>query len=228
MLCYAQQFSMQEHTEQVEIQEPAIREITHKRSCVRQTCSSGCGCIFLFLLASFLFLWFIIIPRPKSEHRLPKTFPESIPIYDQENIDSITIRTNDEQDPRIASLAIIPQYVLAPIVSYLDRRIVLPYLPGVREHQEFSNWVALVELLEHPEQTKIDSYIIHWTELDAEPSFIKEYYLKRLSANSYDITESNSLVSFEQEHITGTIQIIDQSPRPGTDEVRMSVYIERS
>ncbi|GEM_PF-947855 len=218
---------MRKQTDNIEIQEPAIQEITKKRSCVRQSCTSSCGCITIFLILSFLFLWFIIIPRPKNVDNLPASFPENIIVYDEKNIDSITVRTNDEQDPRITSLAVIPQYVLQPIVSFVDEQVIRPYFPGLTANRQFSNWSTLVALLREPEQTKIDTYIVAWTELSAEPSFIKEYYEKRLRANGFTVSESGTTLTFEQNAISGLIEINDPSPRPGTDSVRLTVSVER-
>ena len=112
---------MRRNIEQIEIKEPPIQELGKKRSCLKRTCFTGCGCIVIFIIASVLLLKFATGPRTKKLNEVPDNFPESIPLYDSDNIQEINFTSGKEKGRILEITAFIPKLILSPIILGLGK-----------------------------------------------------------------------------------------------------------
>ncbi|MFZ2190274.1 MAG: hypothetical protein WA057_02255 [Candidatus Magasanikiibacteriota bacterium] len=225
---------MRRNIEQIEIQEPPIQEITKKKSCARKSCTTGCGCIMIFLVASLILLKFTTGPRVKNLDQLPTDFPETIHIYDSDNITKISFVSGKEQNQILEAIAFIPKLIFSPIILTLDNKWGNQTQTNNTRPQIDNrvNWQDWLKLIKEPVTDKRDLIQIEWTALSAEPRFVFNYYKNELEKTNFVIeNETNNdekkEFNFKLDQIEGSIYIEDLSDNKGTDFVSMTVKVPR-
>lgn len=218
----------------VEIQEPAIKTIGKNRSCLKRSCFGGCGCLFIVCIIFLGFIRLVAVPNTKELKTLPETFPSDlIPMYDKENINSITYLSAQEKGRSLERLAYIPKILIAPLYLAAEQYLppnyqILSDTRNLTPTDRFKNIVA------RPIFANDSTFTIHWTHLTARPSFILEYYTDELTKNGFNVIQNKNSPQHTQEitfthnsePISGILQIVDPSPIDrGTDEVILELHI---
>lgn len=226
---------MRRNIEQIEIQEPPIQEITKKKSCARRSCTTGCGCIVIFLIVAVLLLNFTTGPRTKTLKEIPENFPKSIPIYDQDNINNITFISGDEKNKILETIAFIPKLILSPIILVLGNNLnnnrQLDESGRIKTEKK-ANWKEWLDIVKEPVTDNRDIIQIEWTELSAEPKFVYNYYKNELEKENFSIeketfNDSKKEFYFNLDKLDGILYIEDDTEEKGTDFISMTINIPR-
>ncbi len=213
---------MRRNIEQIEIKEPPIQELGKKKSCLKRTCFTGCGCIVIFIVASILLLKFAAGPRTKKLNEIPNNFPESIPLYDSDNIQEIFFTSGKEKGRILEITAFVPKLMLSPIILGLDKK-------AETNIRKTSSWKNFVDIMKEPVVDHRDITVIDWTEMPAEPWFVQSYYETELKNSGYtterDNEEDNTIrkLNFELDEIEGILYIEDDPTQSGTDYVSLTI-----
>ncbi len=225
---------MRRNIDKIEIKEPPIQELTQKRSCLKRTCFTGCGCIIVFLGAAILLLKFTTGPKIKEIKDLPENFPTNIPIYDGDNIQKITFTSGKEKGRGIEIAAFIPKLILSPIMLNMSEKSddsKITKEGGDVKIKEESYWQDFINLMKEPVVDHRDNIMIEWTDMPAEPWFVQSYYETELKKFDY-ITEQNNKednsireLSFELDKIDGILYVEDDPNEGGTDYVSLTIKI---
>jgi len=217
---------MRRQREPIEIQEPPIKELGKKRSCLKSTCTTGCGCIVFFIIASLLLVKFIAAPRPKELKQLPANFPTNIPIYDIDNIDKITYLSGAQKNRGLEIAGYLPKFILSPVILLMEKKTLEPD----QNIQAQYDWKNINELIKKPIADHRDIVQIEWSALSAEPEFIKTYLIEELKKNYYYEITANSenveqfIFKSANKNIDGSVYIQKSDlDKKGTDYVSLIV-----
>lgn len=221
---------MRQEIDKIEIKEPPIEELNKKRSCIKRTCITGCGCFVIIFIISLLLLRFAIGPRTKEVRDLPQDFTELIPIYDKENIERITYTSGKEKGKYAEFAAYVPKLVLSPLVIHFDSKY--RYIPRTITDREMTTWDKFFAFMGEPLSDDRDVYKIEWIGLSADKKFIAEYYQKELEKKGFDLgVESSSkeitqfVFSKKEKNIDGLVYIRDDTETRMTDYISLTVNI---
>ena len=198
--------------ETVEIVEPPIGELTKKHGGLKRGCFTGCGCIVLFLIGIIVAIRLFIGSGPETIKNIPNNFPKDIPVYDRDNIDSITYISGTYKSRSMEIAGLFPKFILSPVLLKLGNE--------TGTTQEPSNQNTLQKLwtiLTTPVGDSRDTVHIEWQTISADPSFVLSYYKTELRKQGYTIADSNSTpeVSFEKNTITGSVNAQKHTDDPG-------------
>ncbi len=207
----------------VVIQEPPLQELNKKRSCLKRTCFTGFGCITLFLIGSLLLLKFAAGPKKKELKKVPADIVEHIPLYDMDNIDTITVISGEDRHELLEAVAYIPKVALAPIIIALEENTAAAHAP-----QE-STWSRFSAFVKNPITDQRDAITIEWSYLTAEPSFVYTHYQQELERKNFiivdaDIDGGTKQILFEKNTIEGSLVIKDARDEAGTDYVTLTLF----
>ena len=227
---------MRKNIEQIEIKEPPIQEITKRKSCARRSCTTGFGCIFIFLVAALLLLKFAAGPNVKNLKEVPDNFPAEVPVYDKDNITKITFISGKDKNRVLELAAFIPKLILSPIILVLDNNIETKREvddKGNVSIKKDADWKDWWRLIQEPVADDRDIVQIEWTGLSAEPRFIYKYYENELEKSDYEIQQlsyedTKKEFNFQLGEIEGIIYIEDVIEENGTDFVSLTINIPRS
>jgi hypothetical protein len=227
---------MRRNIEQIEIKEPPIQEITKRKSCARRSCTTGLGCIVIFLVAALLLLKFAAGPNVKNLKQVPDNFPKEIPVYDKDNITKITFISGKEKNRVLEMAAFIPKLILSPIILVLDNSIETKRDvddKGNVSIKKEADWKDWWRLMQEPIADDRDIIQIEWTGLPAEPRFIYKYYENELKKFDYEIeqisyNDEKKEFSFQLDEIEGIIYVEDITKENGTDFVSLTINIPQT
>ncbi len=215
---------MRRNTDNIEIQEPPIEEIKKKKSCLKRSCTSSMGCLFIFLLVFIFVVQFAVKPKVKNLKEVPNDFPIQIPVYDEDSIISISYVSGVQRGKTLELLGYIPKFILSPIVMALDLDI-----PGQENVVQKTTWQEFYALMKSPVTDHRDITTIEWQELQANPNFIADYYKTELKNKKFEIsserkTKNIRVFSFSSQKISGSLYIQDNPEERGTDFATLTVY----
>jgi hypothetical protein len=225
---------MRKPIDNVEIQEPPLKELKKQKSCLRHTCLGGCGCIVIFVIIFLVLLKFAATPREKELKYVPDNFPKTIPVYDVDNIDKITFTSGKDRGRLIETAAFIPKVILSPIILTLDKYNVIPIEHNNTEQTEGINWQNFINLIKEPVGDYRDTTKIEWHNLSAKPDFITEYHQSELTKTKFEITNLKKLnleklqtlqfnFSLKDKNIEGVLYIKDDPKKTGTDYFTITI-----
>jgi len=180
------------------------------------------------IVALSLFLAFVVQPRTEKISALPEHIDDRIPLYDVENMDSMTMIEGKKRGRGVEVLGYIPKVVLAPLVVLLD--IDLEY--ASEPQQNATSIDQAYKVIQTPLSDQRDIYTISWTNLDAEPDFIADFYVSALKRNDFTARKESTAynthitqVVFHDITTDGFIIIDDDDRLPGTDAITLTLYI---
>lgn len=216
------QVFMREEINNIEIKEPPIQKLNKERSCLKKSCTTGCGCIVLIVIISLLILKFIAVPRPKELKSIPSYFPEIIPLYDEQDIEKITYTSGKQKNKILELTAYLPKIILVPIYLSINEYLPPEIKSDLEDMKDKTGWEKFVYLMQRPITDKKDIIEIEWKKLSADPEFIYEYYQTELKKQKFDTdiisqTKSTKQMSFIKYDIHGVLYINDDPDKKGTD-----------
>ena len=224
---------MRRNIDHVEIQEPPLQEIQKKRSCLRRSCLTGCAGIIFFLIIATLFLRFFVISQPKELKILPTDFPSAIPLYDKDAIKRITFISGKQKSRTTELVAVLAEMTLSPILSLLDPE--KQFSPRLDDKGNIipvkrASWKKLARVLTSSQADRRDVIHIEWTELDAEPKFLEEYFGSGFKKEGFIVTIPSYATSarqfgFSNSLSAGTVYIEDNNTKTGTDYLSLTVSL---
>ncbi len=210
----------------VEIQEPPLQELRKRRSCLKRTCVTGCGCIVFFLIVVAILFRMLILATPETVETIPTNFPESIPVYDTEHIHQVLTLSGERRGRAVTIASIVPKILLTPI--FMASNDAASSTTGMLDANQ-SGWDEFVSYVQTPVADKRDVVQIEWRDLGAAPSFLIDYYKRKLEEKGFrtKIAENarESVLTFSGNNIDGTLRIVDDSTTRGSDIVTLTVSI---
>lgn len=220
---------MRRNLNNVEIVEPPIRELTKRYSAfssIKRACLTGCGCLVVVIIGIAVFLRLALGSGPQTLKKVPNNFPTDIPVYDENNIEQITFVSGKYKNRGIEIAAFFPKIILSPLFLTLNKNEQNPSDTG-----KLSSVKNLWKIISEPVSDHRDTVQIEWKKLDAEPTFIINYYKTELKKKDYKIdveSEGKGVrqFSFSKESITGSIYVEgEEELKPGTDYVVLTVNL---
>ena len=205
----------------VEIKEPPIEELSRRRSGWKRSCFTGCGCIVFFIIIIAVLIRISMGPGPQTLKQVPENFPKDIPVYDTDNIESITYISGKYKNRGIEIAAFFPKIILSPIFLATDKK----------EKQDTPTLKRMWQIISTPVGDYRDIVQIEWTDLDADQSFVVAYYKKELQKKDYKIdieSEGQNIqqFTFSKGEITGSFYT-ENSPdiKKGTGHATMTINL---
>lgn len=220
---------MRRNINSVEIVEPPIGELTKRYSAfsaIKRTCFTGCGCLVVLIIGITLFLRLALGSGPQTLQNVPDNFPNDIPVYDEDNIEQITFVSGKYKNRGIEIAAFFPKIILSPLFLTLNKNE-----QDASDTGKLASVKNLWTIISAPVSDHRDTVQIEWKNLDAEPSFIINYYKTELNKADYkiDVESEGKAVrqfSFSKDTITGSIYVQgDDTLKPGTDYVVLTVNL---
>ena len=220
---------MRRNINNIEIVEPPIGELTRKYSAfstIKRTCLTGCGCLVVLIIGIIIFMRVALGSGPQTLKNVPDNFPADIPIYDENNIEQITFVSGKYKNRGIEIAAFFPKIILSPLFLTLNKDN-----QNTNGTDKMASVKNLWQIISAPVSDHRDTVQIEWRSLDAEPSFITNYYKTELNKQDYKIdveSEGKGVrqFSFSKDTITGSIYVQgDDTIKPGTDYVVMTVNL---
>lgn len=203
--------------EKVTIQQPPIRELGKKRSCLKRTCTTGCLFILLFIVGVFLLVKFVSTPRSKQVNEIPEVIKNSTVLYDAENIEELSYIPGKDRHSMIETIALIPKVVLAPIVLNLEDRV----------DSNNDTWKEFVRYVREPITDTRDAYELYWSGLTASQSFVFDYYEQGLLQQGYtvEVSTDRRSIRFSKDTISGTIRVDGSDTVKGSTTVMFRIHL---
>ncbi|MCF6276684.1 MAG: hypothetical protein L3J07_02425 [Candidatus Magasanikbacteria bacterium] len=208
---------MRQKIDSVEIKQPPIGGLRKKPSCIKRGCFMSCGLIVLFLIAILVILKFTTTERPRELKELPEFFPIEIPIYDADNVDTITLQSEHKKNKELELVLMLPKIIVSPIVI-------------LKSENKESSWKTFTEFITKPIIPTKENVTIEWFDLSASSDFLQEYYAKEFKKNNFKVLISKDngnrrQFSFKKEGVSGLFFINDSPKTEGTDYLSLSVKI---
>lgn len=226
---------MRKVIDKIEIKQPPVEELAKRHSCLRRSCATSCGCVVFIVIISLLILKFTVGPQVKEVKDLPPAFAETVPLYDSETIEKIEITEGSERNKAAEYAAFFPKLFISPVVVALDKgsAFIPSYDPLEYENKKtltrlFDKFVAFMKT---PVADHRDEYYIEWRGLEADRTFIEEFYRTKLKRNGFELGAtskhpSKRQFSFTKSNIDGILYIHDQPETEETDLVSLRVTID--
>lgn len=220
---------MRRNINNVEIVEPPIGELTKRYSAfstIKRACFTGCGCLVVIIIGITIFLRLALGSGPQTLQNVPDNFPNDIPVYDEDNIEQITFVSGKYKNRGIEIAAFFPKIILSPLFLTLNKNN-----QNTNDTDKLASVKNLWQIISAPVSDHRDTAQIEWRNLDAEPSFIINYYKTELRKTGYKIdveSEGRGVrqFSFSKDTITGSMYAQgDEELKPGTDYVVLTVNL---
>jgi len=212
-------------TDTVEIQGPPIDEIQKRSSCLKQGCISGLLFILGILVFFIVIMQIFIKPHSTQLTSLPYDFPESVDIYDKENVDHISYTPGDERAEAIEFLAFVPKAVLSPLIMAMETA---DSAAGVETE---NLWESFIRILGTPVADHRHVVSIEWSELQANEQFIHSFYKTTLEKEGFVETTTHNTTSSRFVHDDGITVVLsiedDGNTTNGVDYAILHVYYPR-
>ncbi len=196
---------MRRNLENIEIVEPPIGELTKKRSW-KGACFTSCALLLVLGIGAVVGIKFYVGSGPTTNKSIPADFPADIPVYDKDNVDTVTFIPARYKERGLNVASILPKIILSPVLLNSDN--------GGSALQNFWRTIST------PQTKYRDSFEVQWRDVNADPSFVIGYYKKELKKKNFkvDVESSGDNVkqfSFSREDgFDGSVyaQIDDQKP----------------
>lgn len=222
---------MRADIDEVEIKDPPLEELTGRGNCLRKSCGTCSGLLLTLLIGSFLTLYFTAPPQGKTLKQIPPEYQE-IPLYDTENLETITFTEARERHKRVEQIAFIPKLILSPLLIQADKHhwILRQIRPAAAEAIESKQtfWDKLMIVLREPVSEPRDLLNLEWLNLNADPAFIAEFYSKALVRSGFAVSKSTvgpetHQFTFTKPGLDGVVHIANQPDTPATDRVTIEI-----
>ncbi len=226
---------MRQEPSSVEIQDPTMKTLGKKSSCLKRSCVSGLGCITLFVIAIIIIVRIAIGPGPKDISGLPGHFPQDmVTLYNQDNTSSVKYISAHQKSRGFEIASFFPKVILAPIFAAYnplnpEKKIEKTVESGHVVYRKSFTWDDFLELTTTPVLEENDTVVIEWNNLGAQMQFIADFYANEFEKNDFVSTRHTSKpgtikMTFRKEDIFATLYLedIDEETK-GTDFTVLSV-----
>jgi len=217
----------------IQIQEPPIKELRQKSSCLRRGCLMGGSCLIAIIIGTLVIVGIIITSGSKTLKDVPENFPADVHLYDKENIQKITFISGGSKRRSLAIATFLPKLILSPFLK------ISPATKTVRRVDETGRVTVTKEitkedflrLFKTPVGETTDTVVIVWTNLGADKDFILDYYqtefakVKYASRPAQMVDAERTTIEFKSPdgRVTATLYVEDASRDRGTDYVSLTV-----
>lgn len=198
-------------TRGVEIIEPPIQELKKRGPWFTTACLSGCGCVLIFIVAIIIGIKIFIGAGPKEIKNLPSYFPSEVPIYDQYNINKITVISGKYKSRSMELATFFPKILLSPLIYYdaddANSTIKTEKIEIAREI-----WKLLIKSTPDEKNT----IRIEWDNITSDPQTMIHYYETKLKEAGFTINSETAGHNYKQ-----ILFIRD-------DKISVNLYVEQS
>lgn len=185
---------MRKNLENIEIVEPPIQELTKKRHGLLKACLTSCLIIILLFIGAAFALKFSLGPGPKTIKQLPANFPADIPIYDRDNIETMTFVSGRYKNRGVEVAAFFPKLILSPLLA----RLAPDSQNNIEQTNDQVSLSGIWKVITTPVVDAHDTVEIQWTDLDTAPTFLISYYKKELEKKNFSIDTQSEGKYFRQ------------------------------
>jgi len=206
--------------DKVEIVEPPLQELGKTHGGFKRACLTSCLSIIFFIILCIVGIRVFLGAGPKKLKMVPATFPTSIPIYANDNIERITYIPGKYKSRGIKIAAFVPSIILSPMLGQIT-----PTTTAEEPAPEISFLSGLWSLLVAPPADDRDTIQIEWKNIDAEPRFVINYYKTELRKNEFSFSNesmpnaTDPFFSFSHPAgIDGSLYIMDGDGTKSTTE----------
>lgn len=213
----------------VEIVEPPLQELTRKGSFFKRTCLTGCGCVVVIIIAIIIGIYLFLGKGPDELKSIPDYFPDTIPLYDKDAIEKITLIPGKYEKRSIELALFFPKIILAPLSD--DSLENTTSSAQAILNSQMNSIKKLWSVAATPDEDYTNTVKIEWRDVSADPQFIFSYYKNELTKNNYHvkIEDENPLqpqFSFSYKEISGTfIAYKDAGKKGGTSHAILKVIL---
>lgn len=222
---------MRADIDEIEIKDPPLEELTGRGNCLRKSCGTCSGLILTLLIGSFLALYFTAPPQGKTIKKIPTEY-QTVPLYDTENLETITLTEARERSKRIEQVVFVPKLILSPFLIQADQHhwILHHVRPeaaaAIEAKQNF--WDKLMVLLREPVSEQRDLLQLEWRDLNADPAYVAEYYTKSLERAGFSLGKTvtspeTRQFTFTKPGLDGVVYIANEKETPATDRVTVEI-----
>lgn len=212
---------MRRNLDDIQIVEPPIEELTKKKSW-KGACFTGCFFLIILVVAAVIGIRFYVGPGPKVSKGIPTNFPADIPVYDKDNIETITMISARYKERGLGIATILPKLVLSPVFFNSDNSTNSGSLQNI--------WKAVSS----PNGNYRDSIQIEWKNINADPSFVIAYYKKELKKKNFKIdieSEGKKVEQFSfsrEDGLDGSVFAqTDDEKKSGTDYMILTINLPK-
>jgi len=198
---------MRKNIENIEIVEPPIQELTKKRSSFFRACLLSFFLMILIIIVIIVGLRISMGPGPKTIRSLPANFPADIPIYDKDNLETITFISGRYKSRGMEIAAFFPKIILTPLLIKMNPEENIATGTTKRSLGDF--WKVLTT----PVGDSRDTVQIEWRDLDTSPSFLISYYKNELKKKKFIVDSEGSGQTYKQvsfsrpDELSGTLYV---------------------
>lgn len=211
---------MRNKVDDIVIQEPPLEELKKKKSCLKRTCVTGCGCIVIFFVVSLFLLKTLHGPKQEALKEVPSAVTEIIEIYEPDYIEKITRTETQYQGKFVKTIALIPKTLLAPII-----------VTAQRVDNGTGWWKQVQEFIEAPVAELQDSIKIEWKNVPAQPTFVVQYYQAAFEKKNFEMkapeilggSSQYTFVSRENDQ-SSSLYIVDDLSTFGTRYISLEFF----
>lgn len=227
---------MRQESQDVEIKDPAVKQMKNKedKSCLKRGCSKGCIFLILLFIAFLFIIKFGVASKTKEVKDVPENFPDDISVYDKDSINSIQV--SREENNVFAKIGkIFPKTVLVTLHLTL----------GSDSPEELKNYLQVKHrnltdknlpskfwtLMQEAPKQKEEKIIIKWKNLSADIQFLKEYYESSLKESNFEVElttnqDIQKQILFNKQNYVGKVYIKDDPKNPGTTLMKLELSIK--
>lgn len=194
--------------EQISIVEPPLRELKKHHSFLGNSCFGGCGFMVIIIVFSIISIKLFLGPGPVETTKIPSIFPtSSIPIYDEEHLERVTIIPGRYTTRGIHLSALLPELLFNRVYrATADLNSLPPLSPSPPQVLK-----ALWEDLFTPAQSYTITTRFEWHDLEADPTFIRSFYEQTLEKRGFKITHKKISLASQSFNFTEARSFIDGS-----------------
>ncbi len=213
--------------DRVIIEEPPIEKLNKKRSFFHRSCFNACGCLVLVIIFSLVFLKFEAKPKEKTLERLPERIQQNIPLYDPEQIASISYNAAQERQKRTELLTFFPKLIVSPFVVHFPHKFgdKGPYTTSSTKKEIFYGFMRT------PIAEQKDIYTLQWKNLPAAANFIADYYKTEMENANFTLEYDQKNGSLRQMLYTNSSTLVTviiddkETARRNTDMVTLTISL---
>lgn len=197
----------------IEIVDPPLQELSKKPSFFKSGCLGGCGCLVTVIIV-LIVAWRILLGTgPVQNASIPSNFPSSIPVYDRDAVEKVTVVSGKYKKRREALATTLPQIVM-----------------GSFSFDSSSSTAELVNQLWNTftSPSNVPNEItLEWQSETIDVKFMSNFYKKELTQRNFTISNEDHAEGIEQFSFTNDAEGIQGLllAEPLTSKGETGIYV---